>query len=227
MPSASGRCARRSARAPHRVLQDRVGALVDVVVAVDDQVHLVLLEQRHPGVAHPAVGGVRVGRGEGAVVEEDHDEVDVVPGRAAPPGAGRASAVCLPPVLPRLAGISYETSLASSAITPDVAVGEGVRRRAGRPGPGRCPAGSSGRSGRRSRRASTRPPCRGCRWSPSTARSWTPLGLGQELVPGAGVVGVGGLPGAGRVGVADVARVQVEGRVLAQDQLVVGRARGS
>ena len=38
---------------------DGVGPLVDVVVPVDDQVHLVLGEQRQPGVAHAAVRGVR------------------------------------------------------------------------------------------------------------------------------------------------------------------------
>lgn len=51
------------------------------------------------------------------------------------------------------------------------------------------------------------------------------LGLREELVPHARVEpGVGGLARTGGVGVRDVARVQVEGRVLAEQQAVVGEA---
>lgn len=50
------------------------------------------------------------------------------------------------------------------------------------------------------------------------------LGLGEELVPDAGVeAGVGGLALVGRVGVGDVG-VQVEGRVLAEEEAVVGES---
>ncbi len=55
----------------------RVTAFVDVVVAVDDEVDTVGVEQGHPRGPYAALGGVRVRRRIRAVVEEDDDEVDV------------------------------------------------------------------------------------------------------------------------------------------------------
>ncbi len=54
----------------------RVGALVAVVVTVDDEVDGVLVEQRLPARAVAAVGAVHEVRAVHAVVESDHDEVD-------------------------------------------------------------------------------------------------------------------------------------------------------
>ena len=59
-----------------RAAADRVRPLVDVVVAVDDEIDVVLIEQRRPELPDATLGAVRRAGAVAAVVEEDHDEVD-------------------------------------------------------------------------------------------------------------------------------------------------------
>src|ERR1700722_1378524 len=59
-----------------RAATDRIRPLVDVVVAIDDQIDVVLVEQWRPELAHTALGAVRSARAVAAVMEEHNDEAD-------------------------------------------------------------------------------------------------------------------------------------------------------
>src|SRR5579863_5923127 len=65
-----GRSGRRRAGA------DWIRPLVDMVVAVDDEVDVILVEEWRPELANATFGSVRGARAVAAVVEEHHDEVD-------------------------------------------------------------------------------------------------------------------------------------------------------
>ena len=66
----------RDCRVGGRVVHERIGAFVDVIVSLHGQIHLVAGEQRRQRGSDAAIGTVAVAGGEGAFVEEGNDEVN-------------------------------------------------------------------------------------------------------------------------------------------------------